>query len=82
MDVLPHLEAAFAKVVSDVSEMFPDWARVELTEILQQMCAPDFTKRGSPESRRQTNNPLGMERFVSKFDLLAKQAKIQIKKVS
>jgi serine/threonine protein kinase len=82
VDVLPHLEAAFAKVVSDVSEMFPDWARVELTEILQQMCAPDFTKRGSPESRRQTNNPLGMERFVSKFDLLAKQAKIQIKKVS
>jgi eukaryotic-like serine/threonine-protein kinase len=81
-DVLPHLEAAFAKVVADVSEMFPDWARTELTEMLQQMCAPDFTKRGSPESRRQANNPLGMERFVSQFDLLSKRAKVQIKKAS
>jgi serine/threonine protein kinase len=81
-DVLPHLEAAFAKVVADVSDMFPDWAATALAEMLQQMCAPDFAKRGSPDSRRQANNPLGMERFVSRFDLLAKQAKIQIKKTS
>lgn len=79
-DVLPHLEAAFTKVVSAVSDMFPDWANVELTEMLQQMCAPDFTKRGSPKSRRQANNPLGMERFVSKFDLMAKRAKVQVKR--
>jgi len=81
-DVLPHLEAAFAKVVAEVSPMFPDWARADLTTMLQQMCAPDFTKRGAPESRRQTNSPLGLERFVSRFDLLAKQARVQVKKVS
>lgn len=81
-DVLPHLEAAFAEVVSAVADMFPDWARSELTEMLMQMCAPDFKKRGAPEARSQVNSPLGMDRFVSKFDLLSKQARIQIKKAS
>ncbi|MBB5392775.1 MULTISPECIES: protein kinase [unclassified Herbaspirillum] len=81
-DVLPHLEAAFAKVVAEVNPMFPVWAREDLTVMLQQMCAPDFTKRGAPESRRQANNPLGMERYVSRFDLLAKQAQVKIKKAS
>lgn len=77
-EVLPHLVAAFTRVLDEVRPQFPDWAAEELVVLLSQMCTPDYTKRGAPETRFQPDGLLGMDRFISRFDRLAKLAAVRV----
>jgi serine/threonine protein kinase len=78
-DVLPHLQAAFTRFLAEIGPLFPEWARNDLLMLMTQMCNPDYKLRGAPDARAQTNNPIGMDRFVSWFDRLAKQAAIKVR---
>lgn len=77
-DVLPYLVEAFSAFLEELQYHFPEWARDDLTLMVKQMCHPDYKNlRGDPYARRQTGNPVGIDRFVSKLDLLTKRAAIE-----
>lgn len=78
--VLPLLTSAFTAFVSEIRPSFPAWGAEELTQILINACNPDYTKRGDPDSRVRTGNPIGMETFISRFDRLSKRALVEIRR--
>lgn len=80
-EILPHVIAAFTKLLDEVSPQFPEWARDEMTTLLKQMCHPEYQQRGAPDARAQTKNPIGIDRFVSNFDRLSKRATLRLKKI-
>lgn len=74
-DVLPYLRAAFANSLDYVTDEFPAEFKKDLREVLEQLCDPDPSLRGHPHDRRmQFGNQYSLQRFISKFDLLAKKA--------
>lgn len=77
---LPILTASFASFVVKVKSDFPDWAAEELSQIVINACNPDFTKRGDPDARGRTGNPIGIDTFVSRFDRLSKHALIETRR--
>jgi eukaryotic-like serine/threonine-protein kinase len=78
-EVVPFISAAFADYLQRVKHDFPAWAAEELVMIVRQMCDPYFERRGDPEARSQVGSPLGLDRFVSRFDRLAKSAQVKAK---
>ncbi|MDF3885524.1 protein kinase domain-containing protein [Cupriavidus basilensis] len=78
-EILPHLTAAFTQVLDEVGPQFPEWARSDLVTLLSQMCHPDYKVRGAPSARVQVKSPIGMDRFVSHFDRLAKMAALKVR---
>ncbi|MGF6648545.1 protein kinase domain-containing protein [Paraburkholderia sp. GAS82] len=78
-EVLPHIVAAFTQVLDEIGPQFPEWARTDLVSLLRQMCHPDYRSRGAPDARAQTKSPIGMDRFVSHFDRLAKRAALRVR---
>jgi serine/threonine protein kinase len=79
-EILPHLQAAFTKVLADARDLFPEWARDDLTLLLSHMCTPNYKQRGDPDARSQVESPIGLDRFISKLDKLSKHASIRIGK--
>ncbi|MGT2460348.1 protein kinase domain-containing protein (plasmid) [Cupriavidus basilensis] len=78
-EILPHVNAAFTQVLDEVGPQFPEWARSDLVMLLRQMCHPDYKLRGAPSARMQVKSPIGMDRFVSHFDRLAKMAALKMR---
>jgi serine/threonine protein kinase len=76
-DVLPFISAAFADYLQRIESDFPAWCRAEVLTMISQMCDPDFARRGDPDARKRVGSPLGLERFVSRFDRLSKMAEIK-----
>ena len=71
--VLPYLEEAFQRVIEFVSKHIPDIpVKEELLQITKMLCHPNIDQRGDPISRGIKANPFNMERFVSRFDRIAK----------
>lgn len=76
---LPFLTRELSVFVADISRDFPDWGRAELSEIVLNLCNPDYEKRGDPKSRSKVGSPLGIETFVSRFDRLARRALVKVR---
>jgi eukaryotic-like serine/threonine-protein kinase len=72
--VLPHVRDGFDRALAKSNSQFPDAIRSEMDTVIRQMCDPDPTTRGHPRNRIGTQNRFGLERFESKFDLLARRA--------
>ena len=53
-----------------------DNLRSELREIVAQLCDPDPRLRGDSTSRMRGASPFSMERYISRFDQLARRAEI------
>jgi serine/threonine protein kinase len=79
-EVLPHISAAFPLYIEEIQEAFPEWARTKLVEMISQMCNPDYKRRGDPKSRMQHERPLGINKYVSRFDRLRSYARIETRK--
>jgi serine/threonine protein kinase len=69
-EVLPFLEKAHTEAVLELRKLFPQEIRDELSNAYFNLCHPDPTVRGYPNSRRQAGRPLGLDRYRSIFDRL------------
>lgn len=69
--LLPHLYHAFEQALDAFSKQVPPQLRSEIVEMVRQLCDPDPSNRGHPLDRRMLGNKSSLERYVSKFDLLA-----------
>jgi eukaryotic-like serine/threonine-protein kinase len=71
-EVLPYLQHAYAIALQEFeAQIKSDALRDDLTPILQQLCEPNPSRRG--DTSRPINR-IALERFVSRFDLLARRA--------
>jgi eukaryotic-like serine/threonine-protein kinase len=77
--VLPFLRAAFERVVDVFSRAVAQEApgfEAELTQVVRQLCDPDPRLRGHPTTRHNIATQFDLERYVTRFDLLARRAEI------
>lgn len=74
-EVLPYVRDAFGKAVETFRSQVEDGAlRNELATIVTQLCEPDPDLRGYPLNRLTLPITLSLERYVTRFDLLARRA--------
>lgn len=74
-DVLPMVQQGFAIFLASIRQSFPTWAADELETIIALACEPDVHRRGDPRARAQTGRPLGLDRFISRLNVLRVEAK-------
>lgn len=74
-DVLPYLITAHTQATNILMNYLPADYRNEISTIYFQLCHPDPFTRGHPKSRKQVGRPIGIDRYVSHFDLLSKKLK-------
>ncbi len=79
--VLPYLTDAFARAVDDIAQNVPEQLRELMIRCIRQMCDPDPRRRGDPGARAMVGNPVGIDRYVSTFDRLAKLATIRARQI-
>jgi serine/threonine protein kinase len=80
-EVLPFLIDAFDKAISFFTAFVEDKElRNELELILKQLCHPDPRRRGHPKNIASIGSSMSVERYISKFDYLAKLAEINLSK--
>jgi eukaryotic-like serine/threonine-protein kinase len=75
--VIDHIQAAMVEALADLAPEFPERFRADLVNIVKDLCHPSPTKRGRTgvESKTSTG-PLWLERYVSRFDILEKKARM------
>lgn len=76
-DAVPFLTAAFTKFMSELKPQLPEWCRQELFELIQSACHPELSKRGDPDSRKMVGRPVGIDRYISRLQMLVKKGEIQ-----
>lgn len=74
-DVLPMVQQAFATFLTSIRPSFPAWAADDLETTISLAGEPDVYRRGDPRARAQAGNPLGLDRFISRFNVLRVEAK-------
>lgn len=74
-DVMPYLNDAFQRVLNTYRQSLPNALRQDLSEVVSQLCVPDPRRRGHPRNMR-TINQYSLERYISKFNLLARHAEL------
>lgn len=79
--VIPYLTNAFASAVDDVVPIVPEQLRELMIRCIRQMCNPDPRRRGDPGARAMVGNSIGIDRYVSHFDRLAKLATIRARQI-
>lgn len=78
-EVKHHLDAAFTEYLLEFRATLPNWIAEEITGMVQHLCTPHYLDRGHPDARRQVGRPLGLDRFISRLQHLAAEAKIRAK---
>lgn len=77
--VLPYLNHAFSQAMTQISShISPTPLQKEMTPIIRDLCNPDPLKRGDQKSISFGLNALSLERYVSRFNMLAERAEIGI----
>ena len=76
-EVLPYLQDAFQKVLERFEQNLPVPLKNELPDIVAQLCEPNPLLRGHIKNRTMANK-YSLERFISKFNLLARRAELGI----
>ena len=74
---LPILKRSLVEFVADVQSSFPVWAAEEISQIILTSCEPDWRIRGDAKARRSVANNVGINRYASRFDRLAKNAAVK-----
>lgn len=78
--VVPHLKAALARTLAEISNDFPVAFRHDLSALVADMCNPDPLKRGSGnKSGSSIGTTLWLQKYVSRFDLLEKRSRMNSK---
>ena len=75
--VEPYLQNTFHGIVSDLRKRLHPTMATDLTAIVQQLCALNPDRRGHPKTLQHRSGP-ALERYVTKFDLLARRAQMHL----
>jgi eukaryotic-like serine/threonine-protein kinase len=75
-DALPHLEQSMNQVRTYIEPYLPSFCRTELSQAFAELCDPNPYRRGHPKARASTARSPGVDRYVSLFDRLVKQANV------
>jgi hypothetical protein len=74
-DVLPYIRQAFDEAMVEFGYSIPnEQLRAQLVTLVQELCDPDPRFRGDKINRVRGGNPFSLERYVTRFDLLARRA--------
>lgn len=73
---LPYLEKAFMESLKIFDGVHPNWLIPELKSIVNQCSHPNYESRGMLKEGRIAKIELGLDRLVTKFDLLIQKLKI------
>jgi serine/threonine protein kinase len=74
--VLPYVRDAFGRVVDLVKAHMPEEVRPDMLLSVRELCEPDPALRGHPLNRLGRGDQFSLERYVSRFDLLARRAEL------
>jgi len=73
-DILPHLIEGTEAVLDETADTIDEIVRPELVNLLRYLLTPDPERRGYPENLAGAGARFGLERFVSRFNVLAERA--------
>ena len=73
-DILPHLVEATDAVLEDLAQATDELVREEVVELTKMLLDPDPTRRAHPKNLDGAGAPYGLERFISRFNVLAEKA--------
>jgi serine/threonine protein kinase len=79
-EVLPEVRDAFDRALQRLSEAIPEPYRADLLGIVRELCDPEPALRGHPKNRKNAAIQYSLERYVTRFDLLAKKAEYALGK--
>ena len=81
LEVMPYVLESFSKGLNELETAIPDtFLKKELRWIVECLCNPDIERRGHPKTIAQIGSNFNLERFISKFDILAKKAELSLHK--
>jgi serine/threonine protein kinase len=72
-DVVTYLQDAFASATESFASQLSPQLREDLIPVYKMLCDPDPRRRGFPG---QSLNRVALERFITKFDVMARKASI------
>jgi serine/threonine protein kinase len=72
-EILPYVQTAFGKSLAEFADHTPHPFRDDLVQIVTYLCQPDPARRGHPSSGADRAQ-FSLDRFITKFDLLAYKA--------
>lgn len=79
---LPYVREAFdraMKTLEAACETVMSRTRAgELTTVVRELCDPDAKRRGDPKSKGRHGNPYSLERYVTRFNVLASQMELKL----
>ena len=78
--VLPYIRNAHDLCFIEFEKQVPDTIRKDLREVVRQLCEPDPLLRGHPIDKSRLGNPYSLERYVSRFDYLARVSEYKMKR--
>lgn len=76
---LPFVRDAFGFAVDLFATQVPEPMREKVVQALKELCDPDPELRGHPLTRARVGNSFSLERYISLFALLSKQALVGTK---
>ena len=77
--VLPSLRHSFDAVVRELIEQIPGDFQTKALPVFRELTDPDIHERGIPQVKKGTASRFQLDRYVSRFDLLSRQAEIALK---
>jgi len=80
-EILPFLRQSFNRALDQLGENVPVDFRKDVLEVVQQLCDPDPDLRGHPKARLSLGNQYSLERYISRFNLLASQAEFMLGRI-
>ena len=75
-EVLPFVLASFEIAVDNFGNECPKDLQEDLKLVVRELCNPDPSRRGDPKNTGR--NQFSLERYVSRFDLLAHKAQLSL----
>lgn len=75
LDVLPELRRSFGYILGQIDQLMPNSIRESAVSVFRELSDPDVRLRGSPKAMRLSTDRLSMQRYVSRFDNLARRSR-------
>ena len=77
--VLPHVRDAHDLAFVEFEGAVPQEIRELLVVPIRELCDPDPSLRGHPKNRTELGNPYSLQRYVTRFDVIAYRAELQMR---
>lgn len=76
-DLLPYLVNAHTQATANLYQSWPPGCAAELSQAYFNLCHPNPSTRGHPDARKQSRQPVGLDRYRSIFDRLRLRCEIE-----